>query len=82
MNKFNIGDEVEIIKGYGDAKAGLKGVIFRHDPFENDRMGIKFNEKNTRFHSLGGKIKDGYGYYVPIKHLKHSTITNWREALK
>ena len=61
MARFNIGDRViGIAVESGVDIAGMTGTVVIGGSGD---CGVEFDEYNQKFHSCGGRAKEGYGWY-------------------
>lgn len=59
-NNFRIGDRVIVRENNILTKKSIVGTI---KSFENGFIGVELDKFIRMAHTLGGKTKDGYGYY-------------------
>ena len=76
--KFKIGDRIEICGHWDDESLnkskyqGLKGTVVCIDDTP-PKYGVKFDLKQTMFHSCNGGMAEGYGYWMHARNMKASS---------
>ena len=63
---FKVGDYVLVARGYTCVAAGARGKIVAVD----SSYGVEFMEYDINFHSLGGRVPRGHGYWIPADYLE------------
>jgi len=69
MTKFKIGDKVRVIKKRGNVEVGMKGTIVVMDKSALP-IGVEFEKEFEGGHSLLGKCKEGFGYWLDSEELE------------
>lgn len=70
MNKFKVGDRVEVVKSWHSDKPGMKGeIVVIKDDGRDDPYGVRFDGW-THGNNLQGFLNDSSGHWLPASHIK------------
>lgn len=79
---FCIGDRVVSVSGidkfdaYGSVPDGMTGTV-EHLTEQAPGIGVRWDKKDSRMHTLNGNCKDGYGWYVSADSILHEEEAEW-----